>query len=135
MKYALLTFCFLQSLATNIAHANDQIAEENEIYLMSPSKEVKVYSKKDLHQKIWELERAVFQLQQKVFQLEIKDHRNSAKTEEKTPSWICKVKGMGETFSAVGINKALAEQAALDKCQNANPIKSTAKCSEAVCSQ
>lgn len=100
---------------------------EDEIYLINPSREAKAYSQKDLQKRVWELERAVFQLQQKVFQLETKADKN--------PSWICKVKGMGEVFSAVGVNKALAEQAALEKCANANPIKSTAKCSEAVCSQ
>lgn len=115
----------LAMLATSIfalvAHAED------DVYLINPSKEAKAYSQKDLQKRVWELERAVFQLQQKVFQLETKT--------DKTPSWICKVKGMGEVFSAVGVNKVLAEQAALEKCANANPIKSTAKCAEAVCSQ
>lgn len=70
------------------------------------------YSKKDLKRRIWNLERAVWQLQQRVFNLELTGSRS---TED---SWICKISSMGNKFSAVGPNKAIAENRVLKKCKS-----------------
>jgi hypothetical protein len=87
------------------------------------------YSDADLKRRVWELERAVWQLQQKVFDLE------SGKTQSSGATWICKTRAMGETFSAVGNSKAVAENDSLEKCKRSPKSGNGFHCSEAECSQ
>ncbi len=102
-----------------------QSAYSDEVYRIEVSKDYSHYSKDDLKRRVWELERAVWQIQQKVFQLESQS--------SKTPTWICKISAMGEIYSAVGVNRALAEKEALDLCKLSGASKKGFFCSEAEC--
>lgn len=101
-------------------------ALSDEVYRIEVSKDYSNYSKDDLKRRVWELERAVWQIQQKVFQMESQA--------SKTPTWICKISAMGELYSGVGVNRALAEKEALDLCKLSGASKKGFFCSEAECS-
>jgi hypothetical protein len=100
-----------------------------DIIRIEVGKDYNGYSNQDLKRRVWELERAVFQLQQKVFMLEV----GNKPTE--TATWICKVKAMGNTFSATGISKAMAENAVLEKCKADPKTGNGFHCDEPTCSQ
>ncbi len=87
------------------------------------------YSDADLKRRVWELERAVWQLQQKVFDLEAGSKTPAAAT------WICKTEAMGESFSATGATKAVAEEAVMSKCKASPKSAKGFHCDEATCSQ
>ncbi len=115
---ACLGLCFSSFFASPNAFAD-------EVYRIEVSKDYSNYSKDDLKRRVWELERAVWQIQQKVFQLESQT--------SKTPTWICKITAMGELYSGVGVNRAMAEKDALDKCSLSGASKKGFFCSEAEC--
>ena len=79
---------------------------------MKVGKDYSHYSDSDLKRRVWELERAVFQLQQKVFEIQ-----------------------MGESFSAVGNSKAIAENAIMGKCKASPRTANGFHCGEANCFQ
>lgn len=72
-------------------------------------KDYKNYSKEELRQRVWMLEKAVYQLQNRVFQLEA---GNSSKSD-----WICKITAMGETYTGIGGSRAVAEANAFENCK------------------
>lgn len=102
-----------------------------EVFKIEIGKDYNRYSDRDLRRRVWELERAVFQLQQKVFQLEM----GSGSRLEVAASWICKTEAMGETFSAVGGSKAVAENAVMEKCKSAPKSSNGFHCSTPKCEQ
>jgi hypothetical protein len=122
-RFAMLIICFVTFFASVL---DAQTAYSDEVYRIEVSKDYNGYSKDDLKRRVWELERAVWQLQQKVFQIE-----SQAKT---TPTWLCKIAAMGETFSGVGVNRVLAEKEAMDMCKLSGASKKGFFCSAAECS-
>jgi hypothetical protein len=110
----------------------------DEVYTIQVEKSYDKYSKSDLKKRVWELERAVFQLQQKVFALEVK--QDSGKqiavpivAAPAVDSWVCTMKGMGETYTATGGSKAVATANVTDSCKKA--LGSTFHCKLEKCEQ
>jgi hypothetical protein len=103
-------------------------ASAGQVFKIEVGKDYGSYSDADLKRRVWELERAVWQLQQKVFDMESGAQGGSV-------TWICKVEGMGEKFSAVGPSKALAENAAMEKCKQSPRTANGFHCGNASCSQ
>lgn len=100
------------------------------IFKIEYGKDYANYSDSDLKRRVWELERAVWQLQQKVFEIEM------GKTAANATTWICKMSAMGETFSAVGPSKAIAENEVMEKCKASPRTSNGFHCrSDASCSQ
>ena len=106
-----------------------QFADAGEVFKIEIGKDYSHYSDSDLKRRVWELERAVFQLQQKVFEIQM------GKTEQPVRTWICKMEAMGESFSAVGNSKAVAENAVMEKCKASPRTNNGFHCGEASCSQ
>ena len=106
-----------------------QLANAGEVFKIEIGKDYSHYSDSDLKRRVWELERAVYQLQEKVFQLQM------GKTEQPVSTWICKMEAMGESFSAVGSSKAVAENAVMEKCKASPRTNNGFHCGEASCSQ
>lgn len=102
-----------------------------EVFKIEIGKDYTSYSDRDLRRRVWELERAVFQLQQKVFQLESGGNTRP----EPVANWICKTSAMGETFSAVGGSKAVAENAVMEKCKSSPNSANGFHCSTPKCEQ
>lgn len=123
-RFALPILCVVGFLGSMFLTAKTAFSDE--VYRIEVSKDYHGYSKDDLKRRVWELERAVWQLQQKVFQMESQS--------KQTPTWLCKVTAMGEQFTAVGVNRALAEKEALDLCKLSGASKKGFFCSAAECS-
>jgi len=119
-----LVICFTG--LSGLAVLGAENANADEVFRIEVSKDYSGYSKDDLKRRVWELERAVWQIQQKVFQMESEA--------SKTPTWICKITAMGELYSGVGVNRALAEKEALDLCKLSGASKKGFFCSAAECS-
>lgn len=100
-----------------------------EVFKIEIGKNYKEYSDSDLKRRIWELERAVWQLQQKVYEQEM------GKSSSSSATWICKLEAMGESFSAVGNSKAVAEDAVMEKCKSSPTTSNGFHCGKAHCSQ
>jgi len=75
------------------------------------------YSKKELRQRVWKLERAVYQLQEQVFQLAI-DNSHASHGHNKN-LWSCHMQSFGKTFTSSGRTKASAIAQILQKCSKA----------------
>jgi len=100
-----------------------------DIFKIEVKKDFNNYSDADLKKRVWELERAVLQLQQKVFEMEM------GHTESTAATWICKTNAMGESFSAYGGPRAVAENLVMEKCKAASSSKDGFFCDKAKCTQ
>lgn len=90
------------------------------------------YSKRELRERVWDLERAVWQLQQRVFQLEA-DAANPAKPAE-PDTWICTISAMGKPYVGTGPTKAVATAKAVNSCRN-NKDQDDFFCKDPKCEQ
>ncbi|MFA6237973.1 MAG: hypothetical protein WC635_11635 [Bacteriovorax sp.] len=106
-----------------------QTSFSGEVFKIEIGKDYTSYSDSDLKRRVWELERAVFQLQQKVFEMQTGNSGSAAAT------WLCKMEGLGEKFSAVGGSRAVAADAVLEKCKASPKSANGFHCGEVQCSQ
>ncbi len=93
-------------------------ANAEEVYKITVPRD-RTYSKRELRERVWDLERAVWQLQQRVFQLEA-DAANPMPTKPEEPdTWICTISAMGKPYVGTGPTKAVATAKATKSCQSA----------------